>query len=81
MVHCAARPHETAARAHRSSYNNVQTKDVKYKSFLRPTDTPAIWLNQKTMETYRPKMKAFYYDASKYNTYLEQLGIKYPTVK
>src|SRR5713101_1187540 len=62
-------------------YNNVQTKDVKYKSFLRPTDTPSIWLNQKTMETYRPKMKAFYYDSARYNTYLEQLGIKYPTVK
>ena len=62
-------------------YNNVQTKDVKYKTFLRPTDTPAIWLNQKTMEIFRPKMKAFYYDPSKYNTYLEQLGIKYPTVK
>jgi aminobenzoyl-glutamate utilization protein B len=62
-------------------YTNVQTKDVKYKSFLRPTDTPAIFLNQKTMETYRPKMKAFYYDASKYNTYLDQLGIKYPTVR
>jgi aminobenzoyl-glutamate utilization protein B len=32
------------------------------------------------MEEYRPKMKAFYYDSSKYDTYLEQLGIKYPTV-
>ena len=26
------------------------------------------------------RMKAFYYDPSKYDTYLEQLGIKYPTV-
>lgn len=62
-------------------YNNVQTKDVKYKSFLRPDDKPAIWLNQKTMEEYRPRMKALYYDPSKYDTYLEQLGIKYPTVR
>ncbi len=62
-------------------FRNVQTKDVKYKSFLRPDDKPAIWLNQKTMEQYRPLMKAYYYDPSKYNTYLEQLGIKYPTVK
>jgi aminobenzoyl-glutamate utilization protein B len=52
---------------------------VKYKSFLRPDDKPAIWLNQKTMAQYRPKMKALYYDPSKYDTYLEQLGIKYPT--
>jgi aminobenzoyl-glutamate utilization protein B len=62
-------------------YNNVQTKDVKYKTLLRPGDKPAIWLNQKTMEEYRPKMKTFYYDPSKYDTYLDQLGIKYPTVR
>jgi aminobenzoyl-glutamate utilization protein B len=62
-------------------YNNVQTKDSKYQSLLRPDDKPAIWLNQKTMEEYRPRMKAFYYDPSKYDTYLDQLGIKYPTVR
>jgi aminobenzoyl-glutamate utilization protein B len=62
-------------------YNNVQTKDMKYKSLLRPDDKPAIWLNQKTMEEYRPRMKALYYDPSKYDTYLEQLGITYPTVR
>ena len=61
-------------------YNNVQTKDIKYKSFLRPDDKPAIWLNQKTMDEFRPRMKALYYDPSKYDNYLEQLGIKYPTV-
>ena len=62
-------------------YNNVQTKDIKYKSFIRDGDKPAIWLNQKIMEQYRPQMKALYYDASKYDNYLQQLGIKYPTVK
>jgi aminobenzoyl-glutamate utilization protein B len=62
-------------------FKNVETKAEQYHSFLRPDDQPAIWMNQKTMELYRPKMKAFYYDSSKYDTYLEQLGIKYPTVK
>jgi aminobenzoyl-glutamate utilization protein B len=61
-------------------FRNVQTKDVKYTSFVRDGDVPAIWLNKKTMEEYRPRMKSFYYDPSKYDTYLEQLGIKYPTV-
>jgi aminobenzoyl-glutamate utilization protein B len=65
----------------RDYFVNVQTKDQKYQSFLRPADQPAIWLNEKTMETYRPRMKALYYDPSKYDTYLEQLGIKYPTVR
>jgi len=62
-------------------FNNVQTKNVKYKSLLRDGDVPAIWLNRRTMEDYRPRMKALYYDPSKYDTYLEQLGIKYPTVR
>ena len=62
-------------------FRNVQTKDTKYQSFLRPGDQPAIWLNQKIMDEYRPKMKALYYDPAKYGTYLEQLGIAYPTVK
>jgi aminobenzoyl-glutamate utilization protein B len=62
-------------------FNNVQTKDVKYKSFIRDGDKPPLWLNQKIMEQYRPQMKALYYDASKYDNYLQQLGIKYPTVK
>jgi aminobenzoyl-glutamate utilization protein B len=62
-------------------FNNVQTKDGKYKTFLRPQDQPAIWLNQKIMEKYRPEMKKLYYDPARYDNYLEQLGIKYPTVR
>ncbi len=62
-------------------FNNVQTKDVKYKSFLRPDDKPATWLNTKIMEQYRDQMKKYYYEPAKYDTYLEQLGIKYPTVR
>jgi aminobenzoyl-glutamate utilization protein B len=62
-------------------FRNVQSKDIKYQSFLRPEDKPAIWLNQKIMEQHRPRMKALYYDPARYDTYLEQLGIKYPTVR
>jgi aminobenzoyl-glutamate utilization protein B len=62
-------------------FKNVQTKDQKYKSFVRDGDVPAIWLNKGIMEKYRPQMKTMYYDPSKYDNYLEQLGIKYPTVR
>ena len=62
-------------------FNNEQTKTVKYTTFLRPDDKPAIWLNEKTMAIYRDRMKQFYYNPDKYDTYLEQLGIKYPTVR
>src|SRR5262249_51051914 len=59
---------------------NVQTKDVKYRALVRAEDKPAIWMNKGTMEKYRPAMQKYYYDASKYSTYLEQLGLKYPTL-
>lgn len=62
-------------------FHNVQNKETTYHTFIRPGDKPAIWLNKKIMEQYRPRMKAFYYDPSKYDTYLDQLGIKYPTVR
>jgi aminobenzoyl-glutamate utilization protein B len=73
--------HPEMVKAAWDYFNNVQTKDVKYKSFLRPDDKPALWLNEKTMQQYREKMKTLYYDPSKYATYLEQLGIQYPTVR
>ncbi|MCU1259245.1 MAG: amidohydrolase [Bryobacterales bacterium] len=62
-------------------FKTVQTKSVQYKPLIRPEDKPAIWLNEKIMAEYRPKMKQYYYDPTKYKTYLEQLGIKYPTVR
>lgn len=62
-------------------FNTIQTKDVKYKPFIRPEDKPALWLNQKIMAEYRERMKKFYYDPAKYPTYLDQLGIKYPTIR
>jgi aminobenzoyl-glutamate utilization protein B len=62
-------------------FRNVQTKDRKYTPLVRPEDKPAIWLNQATMAKYREQMKRYYYDPGKYRTYLEQLGIDYPTVR
>ena len=62
-------------------FNEVQTKEVKYTPFISPTDKPAVWLNTEIMEQYRPLMRPYYYDASKYDNYLQQLGIAYPTVK
>ena len=62
-------------------FRNVQTKTLKYQPLIGPTDQPPIYLNKKTMDEFRPEMKKFYYDPSKYPTYLDQLGIKYPTLK
>ena len=62
-------------------FKNVQTKAMKYEPLIRPEDKPAIDLNKAIMERYRPELKKYYYDPSRYKTYLEQLGITYPTVK
>ena len=62
-------------------FRNVQTKDVKYESFLSPDDKPAIEFNKEKMEKFLPQLKKFYFDPSKYKTYLEQLGITYPTIR
>jgi aminobenzoyl-glutamate utilization protein B len=62
-------------------FNTVQTKEHKYTPFIGPNDKPAIWLNAEIMAKYRPEMRKYYYDPTKYKSYLEQLGIKYPTVK
>jgi aminobenzoyl-glutamate utilization protein B len=60
-------------------YFRAQTKDRKYIPLIRPEDQPAIWLNKERMEKFRPEMKKYYYDPTKYKNYLEQLGVTYPT--
>ena len=62
-------------------FNNVQTKDVKYVPFITRDTPPPTHLNKAILEKYREQMRKFYYDPTKYPTYLEQLGIKYPTVR
>jgi aminobenzoyl-glutamate utilization protein B len=62
-------------------FRNVQTRETKYRPIIREQDTPPTELNTETMARFRPEMKKYYYDPSKYSTYLEQLGIKYPTVR
>ena len=62
-------------------FRTVQTKEIKYEPLIRPEDKPAVHLNKEIMDKYRPELKKFYYDPSRYKTYLEQLGIAYPTVK
>jgi aminobenzoyl-glutamate utilization protein B len=62
-------------------FNEVQTKNTKYTPLISKTDKPAITLNERIMAEYRPQMKKYYYNPAKYKTYLEQLGIKYPTVR
>ncbi|MBL0172154.1 MAG: amidohydrolase [Gemmatimonadaceae bacterium] len=61
-------------------FTDVQTKTVKYYPLMSASDQPAIWLNAEKMARYRDEMRKYYYDPTKFSTYLEQLGITYPKV-
>lgn len=71
----------TLVTAAKRYFTDVQTQTVKYYPLMAPTDMPATWLNADKMAKYRDDMRKFYYDPTKYGTYLEQLGITYPTVR
>ncbi len=62
-------------------FNDEQTAETEYIPFISATDEPATWLNAELMERWRPLMRPYYYDAERYETYMEQLGIEYPTVR
>jgi aminobenzoyl-glutamate utilization protein B len=70
-----------AARAY---FQDVQLKQRTYTPFIRATDQPAIWMNKATMDRYRPELQKYYFDRTKYKTYLDQMqaqfGYTYPTV-
>jgi len=62
-------------------FKNEQGKETQYQSFLSAEDKPSIHLNREIMARYRPEMRKYYFDPSKHKTYLEQLGITYPTIR
>ena len=62
-------------------FNNVQKKNGKYINFIPDNSPPPIYLNKEIQGECREVLEKFYYDETKYDTYLEQLGVKYPTLK
>ena len=64
-----------------SYFDDVQTADEEYQPFIGPEDPPAIEKNEDIMAEFRPLLQDLYYDPSRYDTYLEQLGIDYPQLE
>jgi aminobenzoyl-glutamate utilization protein B len=62
-------------------FREEQGMNQEYVPMVGEEDKPAIYLNTEIMQEFRPKLEAFYYDETKYDSYLEQLGITYPTVR
>jgi aminobenzoyl-glutamate utilization protein B len=65
----------------KSYFDNVQSKEDFYRPMISETDPPPFYLNTEKMEKYRDQMEKFYFDETKYDTYLEQLGVDYPEIK
>ncbi|MBH97377.1 MAG: amidohydrolase [Rhodospirillaceae bacterium] len=62
-------------------FRDEQTSQVEYIPFIGPNDPPAITKNRDTMAEFQERLENFYYDPSRYDTYLEQLGINYPQLE
>ena len=62
-------------------YFAEQTAEHEYTPLIGPDDPPGIHLNEDRMNSFREAMRPLYYDPENYDTYLEQLGIEYPTVR
>jgi len=64
----------------RTYFREEQSSKQKYIPMISETDEPPTYLNKDIMDQYRPQLKEHYYDETKYDTYLEQLGVSYPTL-
>jgi aminobenzoyl-glutamate utilization protein B len=62
-------------------FRDVQTRDQQYIPFLGPDDPPPVWLNRDIVAEFRSQLEPFYFDETRFDTYLEQLGIEYPTLR
>lgn len=62
-------------------YFAEQTRETKWRSLVPDGTKAPADLNREKMERFRPALKPLRYDPTRYKTYLEQLGIQYPTVK
>ena len=60
-------------------FENIQNREIQYKPFIRPSDQPATEMNAEIMEDFREEMQKYYYDSDRYDSYLDQLGVSYPT--
>lgn len=62
-------------------FENNQKKTTEYRPMITADDPPPIELNTAIMGEFRPQLEPLYYDETKFDTYLEQLGVSYPTLK
>lgn len=62
-------------------FENIQNSEIQYTPFIRSSDQPATEMNAEIMEDFREEMREYYYDSDRYDSYLDQLGVSYPTLR
>ena len=62
-------------------FENIQNREIQYTPFIRPSDQPATEMNAEIMDDFREEMQKYYYDSDSYDSYLDQLGVSYPTLR
>jgi aminobenzoyl-glutamate utilization protein B len=62
------------------AYFQEQTRETQWASLVPENSHPPIEMNQSTMEKFRPQLGKLRFDPDRYDTYLEQLGVRYPSL-
>ena len=62
-------------------FNEEQTKETQYQPMIEANTEAPIYLNTAIDERFRPSLSKYFYNEKKYDSYLEQLGVSYPTLK
>jgi aminobenzoyl-glutamate utilization protein B len=62
-------------------FTDVTTKDYQWASLIPLDAHPPIDINRERMARFRPLIEPLIYDPSRFSTYLDQLGVAYPTVR
>jgi aminobenzoyl-glutamate utilization protein B len=64
-----------------SYFKEEQTKETQYQPMIEVDTEAPTYLNSEIDKRFRPELKHFFYDEKKYDSYLEQLGVSYPTIQ
>jgi aminobenzoyl-glutamate utilization protein B len=62
-------------------FTDEQRNGTSYEPFIGTGDAPPIEKNAQIMSEFLDRLRALHYDASRYETYLEQLGVDYPQLE
>ncbi len=62
-------------------FSDEQLIGTTYEPFIGPDDAPPIEKNREIMAEFKERLRALYYDAARFDTYLEQLGVDYPQLE